>query len=262
MLNRGLLSPSFCHGVMRLLPKVSRVPMASQLRPITLLNTHYKLLIKMMVACLLPLLPSLLKATQLCSVQGHSIYDGLASVLLVAKFLHRHQLPGYLLSLDFFHAYYRLSMDLVDRVPEAMGFGLTFRGWITTLHRGASASFLLSNISPVLAILFSICQGEPLAALFFIIYLEPFLVRLEAVFFDLRVANIREASFGYMDDVQALRDDLQDILRVDLAFRDFEAASGALLNRNHKFTIMGLKSWAGRQDWPLQWLLALDHVKA
>jgi len=99
-------------------------------------------------------------------------------------------------------------MDWEEGVLEAMGIGLIFREWIATLHRGASASPPLSNISPVLAILFSIRQGDPLAALLFIIYLEPFLVRLEADLSGLRVANIREASFGCMSDVEALGDDL------------------------------------------------------
>ncbi len=48
---------------------------------------------------------------------------------------------------------------------------------------------------------------------------------------------------------------------MDLACRDFEAASGALLNRNRKTTIMGLGSWGDRQDWPLQWILASTSVK-
>jgi hypothetical protein len=100
-----------------------------------------------------------------------------------------------------------------------------------------------------------------LAALLFVIYLEPFLVRLEAVLSGLRVANIREASFGYMDDIQVLGKDLQDIVRVDLACRDFEAASGALLNRNRKTTIIRLGSWASGQDRPLQWTLASTSVK-
>jgi hypothetical protein len=88
MLNRGLLAPSLRLGVVRLLPKVPGVPMASQLRPITLLNTNYKLLTKMFVARLLPLLPSVLQATQLWSIRGCSIHDGPASILSAAEFLH------------------------------------------------------------------------------------------------------------------------------------------------------------------------------
>jgi hypothetical protein len=63
VLNLGLLSPSLRLGVVRLLPMVPGVPTASQLRPITLFNTVYKLLTKMFVARLLPLLPSVLQAT-------------------------------------------------------------------------------------------------------------------------------------------------------------------------------------------------------
>ena len=48
---------------------------------------------------------------------------------------------------------------------------------------------------------------------------------------------------------------------MDLACKEFEAASGALLNRNRKTTIIGLGSWAGRQDWPLQWILPSSSVK-
>jgi hypothetical protein len=94
----------------------------------TRIHTDYKLLTMMFVARLLPLLPSVLQATQLCSIRGRSIHDGPASILSAAEFLHRNQLPGFLMSLDFFHAYDRVSMDWVDSVPEAMGIGQVFRG--------------------------------------------------------------------------------------------------------------------------------------
>jgi hypothetical protein len=64
-------------------------------------------------------------------------------------------------------------MDWVDSVLEAMGFGQVFRGWIATLHREAATFFLLHGVSPILAILFSIRQGDPLAALLLVIHLEP-----------------------------------------------------------------------------------------
>ncbi len=234
--------------------------MASQLQPITLLGTDYKLLTKILVARLIPILPSVLRSTQLCSVRGRSIFEGPASILSSAEYLHRHQKPGYLMSLDFFHAYDQVSLPWVDKVMEAMGFGTIFRGWVATLHRDVSAAFL-HNISPFILILFSIRQGDPLAALLFVIYPEPFLVRLEANLEGLQVAHFREASFGYMDEVTVLGSHLSDISRVNIITLAFEAAAGALLNRNRKTLILGLGSWAGRQDWPLDWLQSASSIK-
>jgi hypothetical protein len=59
-----------------------------------------------------------------------------------------------------------------------------------------------------------------LATLLVIIYLKPFLVRLEASLHGLQVAHIRKASFGSMDDVE--------ILGSDTIMLAFEAA-GVLL---------------------------------
>jgi hypothetical protein len=70
MLQEGLLTPSFSRGVVRLLPIVAGVPFAAQLRPITLLNTDYKLLTKMFAASFAycsPILPALF-----CPTPQHS----------------------------------------------------------------------------------------------------------------------------------------------------------------------------------------------
>ncbi len=261
MLEAGLLQPSLRKGVVKLLPKVAGTPSPDQLRPITLLVVDYKLLTKMLVARLLPLLPHVLRATQLCSVQGRSIFSGAASILSAVEHLHRKKLPGFLLSLDFFHAYDRVSLEWVDRVLEAMGFGHGFRGWVATLHRGASASFLLHSISPALALLFSIRQGDPLASLLFVISIEPFLVKLEASLHGLHVGGVREASLGYMDDVAVLGSSLEDICRTDEICRNFEAASGAILNRNRKTVVLGLGSWKEKEDWPLPWIQVVKTAK-
>jgi hypothetical protein len=59
-----------------------------------------------------------------------------------------------------------------------MGFRAVFQAWVAILYREAFAAFLLHNISPFIASLFTIWQGDPLAFLLFILYIEPFLVRL------------------------------------------------------------------------------------
>jgi hypothetical protein len=231
MLANGLLFPSLRRGVVRLLPKVPSTPLASQLRPITLLSVDYKILTKMLVARLLNVLPSMLHATQLCSVRGRSIFDGAAAVLSAAEYLHRRGVPGFLLSLDFFHAYNRVSIQWLDRVLEAMGFGVVLRRWVATLHRQASTCFLLHTLSPDMAVEFSIRQGDPAASVFFVIYIEPFLVRLEELLRGLFMAGLREASFGYMDDVNVLGEDEEDIIIADRVCRAFEEASGGLPRR-------------------------------
>ncbi len=170
-------------------------------------------------------------------------------------------MPGFLLSLDFFHAYNRVSIQWLDRVLEAMGFGAVLRHWVATLHRRASACFMLHILSPDMAVEFSIRQGDPAASVFFVIYIESFLVRLEDLIRGLFMGGIREASFGYMDDVNVLSEDEEDIVIADSVCRAFEEASGAILNRNRKTVVLGLGSWEGRQDWPLPWLQAVQQAK-
>jgi hypothetical protein len=243
MLEAGLLGASLRQGVVRLLPKVAGVPKAAQLRPITLLCTDYKILTKMFVARLLPLLPDLLTATQLCSIRGRSIFDGGLAIFSTLLYLQQRQLPGYLVSLDFFHAYDRVDLRWIEAILEAMGFGNTFRGWIQTLHKQASATFMLHKLSLPLLILFSIRQGDPLAMLLFLFHIEPLLHRLQRDLAGLNIGLAHEAGLGYVDDVAVLSSDINDLPKMDAAVADFEAVSGAILNRNRKSVIVGLGQW-------------------
>jgi hypothetical protein len=93
-------------------------PTVAQLRPITLLFTDYKLYTKMLTGCLPPVLPSDLRSSQLYFVQVPSIFEGAAAVLSVSIYLHQRQLPGFLISLDFFHTDDRGLFNLVDRVLD------------------------------------------------------------------------------------------------------------------------------------------------
>jgi hypothetical protein len=262
MLEAGELEPSLRRGVVRLIPKKAGTPSVDQLRPITLLCTDYKLLTKMLAGRMLTVLPTVLRSSQLCSVRGRSIFEGPAAILSAAEYLHQRKLPGFLLSLDFFHAYDRVCLQWVDKVLEAMGFGPLLRRTVSTLHKGASASFLLHEVSPALEIAFSIRQGDPASSILFTIHIEPFLAALESALKGLSMAGLQEIEYGYMDDVNELGEDDEDITLTDEICRAFEAASGAILNRNCKTSILGLGSWAGRQDWPLPWLRAAPSVKA
>jgi hypothetical protein len=120
---------------------------------------------------------------------------------------------------------------------------------------------MLHKLSLPLLILFSIRQGDPLAMLLFLFHIEPLLRRLQSDLTCLRVGSAREASLSYVDDVAVLGSDVDDLQKMDIAVADFEAVSGALLNRSRKSVIVSLGTWEAREDWPLPWIQSAHQVK-
>jgi hypothetical protein len=101
------------------------------------LNTDYKLLTKVSVARLMKDLPTILHKSQLCSVRDRNIMQGAISLWSTAKFIRQCKRRGFMMNLDFYHVYDRVCLPYVDRILEAMGFGLIFRGVVAILQSGA-----------------------------------------------------------------------------------------------------------------------------
>ena len=95
-------------GATRLIAKVAGVPQVDEFRPITLLNTDYKLLSKLLVKRVKPVLKSIIKSSQLCTVQNKNILFGVSNVLSSVMYINNQNQGACLLSLDFFKAYDRV----------------------------------------------------------------------------------------------------------------------------------------------------------
>jgi hypothetical protein len=124
--------------------------------------------------------PSVLQATQLCPLRCRSFFDVATAILLAAEYLHCWGMPSFPLSLDFFHASDRVSVQWLDPVLKAMAFGVVLCCWAVTMHRKTFACFMLHTLLTDMAVEFSICQGDLEDTVFFVIYIEPFLGRPEA----------------------------------------------------------------------------------
>ena len=123
---------------------------------------------------------------------------------------------------------------VLGRVLETMGFGNTFRAAVAMLHAGATVSFLLQWLSCYRCPLsyLSARGGPPLAALLFIMQVEPFLFVLRRL--------LPGLPMGSMNDVDPVGECLKDG-----DTRRFEALSGQILDRNWKFAILGNGRWRG-----------------
>ena len=173
-LERLNLIESDRNGATRLTSKVgdNEIPGVDELRPITLLNSDYKILSKAFVGRLVPVMPQVIRTGQLCSVEEKNILFGIANIISSIDYINAHKVAAYLLSLDMFKAYDRVMLDYLVKVMAAMKFPQIFIQWVLMLHKGATTCFLLSFLTQPIEVLFSIRQGYPLSMLIYIIYIE------------------------------------------------------------------------------------------
>jgi hypothetical protein len=76
----GQITQNQKHGVIICLPKVPGGSTPQEYRPITPLNTNYKILARMIARHLRPVLEDHLTSTQYCGVPGNSILDAAATI--------------------------------------------------------------------------------------------------------------------------------------------------------------------------------------
>ena len=144
---------------------------------------------------------------------------------------------------------------------KKMNFSQKFCNWVKMLHAGAKTRFILQSLTKMVSLSFSIRQGDPLAMILYIIYIEPLLLYLERKLVGLRIGNIVQCVDAYCDDVNVLTNDVSDFPVLDAAVKNFESVSGAILSRDKKCKVMGLGSWAARVDWPLDYLKNVKELK-
>ena len=260
-LDRKKLINSNTVGAVRLLSKVNGVPKVDELRPISLLNCDYKILSKIFVQRIKPVLPDIICSSQLCTVGKRNILFGVQNVLSTICYVNEKNLAACLLSLDFFKAYDRVMISFLLAVMKKMGFDELFCEWIQMLHSNAKAKFLLTKISRAIRLSFSIRQGDPLAMILYMSYVEPLIIMLQRSVQGLRILNFRQDIEAFCDDLNLITDSIQDLQTVDSVVSKCEKISGAILYRNNKCKVIGFGKWKNRVNWPLAYVKSVTEIK-
>ena len=189
---------------------------------------------------------------------------------LISSILHVNgrKKKACLLSLDFFKAYDRVLIEYLVRVMKKMNFSSKFCAWVKMLHVGARTCFILQHLTELIPVTFSIRQGDPIAMILYIIYVEPLLLHLEKNLQGLSIQAQGQTGLvcqqvveAFCDDVNILTENCNDLLKVEDSIRKFEDMSGAILSRNFKCKIMGLGGWKERKDWPLSYIRTEEEIK-
>lgn len=153
-----------------LIPKEANPGTFDRYRPISLCNSSYKILAKLMANRIKPLLQKLITPAQGGFVKGQHILD---NVIQVQEALHSSQLrreQGMLIKLDMCNDFDRVNRSFLYRVLSAFGFNQNFidiikacleKIWIAPMINGRPTNFFLATRG--------LRQGFPLSPFLYIL---------------------------------------------------------------------------------------------
>ncbi|KAG1670863.1 hypothetical protein FOA52_000365 [Chlamydomonas sp. UWO 241] len=171
----GQSPPGYLDGVIRCLPKPGEAADPANYRPITLLNTDYRLMGKVLAARLAPLLSRSIPPEETAFLPGRLIGDNLAMLQLLPAWLRlcgeQHGLPATatLACLDFRKAYDTVSRPFLLAVMEAVGAGPGLIGWAKTVLLDTRAAAMVNGFTSASYRSYAgVRQGCPLAPVLYL----------------------------------------------------------------------------------------------
>lgn len=177
MLLKGIRDRCFSsvsvQGVIVLLPKSGNFRLLNNGRPITLLNSMFKICSKHYQMLLAKVCIEFISPYQSTFIPGRTIHHAL---LLTIEAIHKARLVVEnfcFMKLDIHKAFDSLEWDFLFAVLESFGFGPKFISYICASTMGAASNMLLNGrFTTPFPILRSIRQGCPLSTFLFVMVME------------------------------------------------------------------------------------------
>jgi hypothetical protein len=178
-----VLNQMFLQGMVTLgetvcIPKQAEARQMEDFRPITLLNTDYKLFARIMADRLRSRVEHL-KTTQYCGVPGNAILGAVSTIRDVIIFAESTETPVCVLSLDFAQAFDRISHQHLFQTLQAYGIGSWFVERIKALYTNAMTSIRIQGLNVGRIPVRSAIQGCPLSMILFALCIQPLLSNME-----------------------------------------------------------------------------------
>ena len=225
-------------------------------RPISLLNSDYKIGSKAFSLRLSKVLGSIINTDQTCSVLHRSIFSNLTLLRDILHFIDWSGETGILISLDQEKAFDRVDRNFLMNLLNLFGFGPSFRNWIFTLYNDAYMQIIVNDFltSPV-KLSRGVRQGDALSPMLYVLCVEIFActIRDSSQIVGFLLHGAAGAQFKvsqYADDTTVFVKDESSLVYLFKAISLYEKGSRARLNIS-KTKAMWLGNWKDRCDKPL-----------
>ncbi|CAI5472419.1 unnamed protein product [Closterium sp. Yama58-4] len=235
------LPPAALEAVTVLLHKKGAKDRVQNYRPITLLNSTYKLVARVLANSMRKVLHKVISEEQYGFLPGRRLADGVSLIADIVEAAKCKDEDWYLLLVDFQKAFDSVSRNYLFGTMERMGFPRKFVQWCEGLHAGSTTRLLLNGwLGEPVAVRKGVRQGCPLAPYLFLCAVEP--LCQEALKRKLGISNPygdRLAYLRYADDTTLVLKGKRQIGRTVKLLSEFGEKSGLRVN-NDKSALLPL----------------------
>ena len=142
-------------------------------RPISLLNTDYKIAAKAIAARLKRVLPEIINNDQTGFLKGRTISENIRLLNSIISYTEQQNIPGLLLFVDFEKAFDSLEWPFIEKTLTYYNFGISVISWIKLFYTDISSSIQNNGwASEFFPLGRGVRQGCPLSPYLFVLCAE------------------------------------------------------------------------------------------
>jgi exonuclease III len=254
----GEMSIDQKRGVLTLIPKKDKdIRQLKNWRPLTLLNTDYKIFAKAMATRLQTVLPNLISNDQNGCMKNRSTYSNIRSTIDVITHVNEKNKHGILAYIDFQKAFDTVSWQFMQSVMETMNFGKYFRDCVETMYNNIESCIMNNgHASTFFKPSRGIRQGCPISANIFILIVEILAhairndPRIQGIQIDGKVYKLSQ----YADDTCLFLQNEHSLKIALTTFQNFAKCSGLNINMDKSEAIwIGASSNYRHKPLKLRW---------
>ena len=232
--DNGSLSISQRRGIITLIPKPNKdTALLDNLRPISLLNTDYKILTKAIAKRLEKVLPKVINPDQTGYIKKRYIGENIRLISDIMTYTEEGNIPGIALFIYFKKAFDTIKWDFINCCLKAFNFRPDIQNWVKILYNNVSSCIVNNGFaSEFFPLERGVQQGCPLSGLLFVIGIELFARAIK------NDDNIKGINVGekvikvslYADDTTVFVRDLNSVARLLTLLQKFKNLSGLEIN--------------------------------
>lgn len=232
---QGVQIKNFTEGIMSILYKKGDKLEAKNYRPVTLLNTDYKIMTKTIAIELGKIAPDLVHPNQTGFIPGRGLFDNVQLTHMTLAWCEQTETNGSIIGLDQEKAYDMIAHKFLWKVLEKFNFPEIFINLVREVYTGTSTRVLINGLltDPV-KIERGVRQGDPMSCILYTLAIEPLGVTLRnSELKGLEIPGVEEKVLVSMfaDDTLIYLNKNDDKKVLDECLNIFCAASTAKFNK-------------------------------